>query len=383
MVSVLRLLGIFLLAWGVFASDVRVVEQIVAKVNNEIITTSELDRGRHLIEAELRRGGANDQQVSEALAERTKDVLRDRIDQLLLVQKGKDLNINVDSELTKELANIQLQNKIADQDQFQQWIRDQSGIPFEDFKSEMRNNFLTRRVISQEVGSRISIPRAESQEYYDKHKDEFVREERVFLSEILLSTQGKSGGDLATLEKKAKDLVNRARNGERFGELARDNSDADSARNSGQLGAFKRADLNKDIVQTVFNNDRGYVTDPIKVPNGFLILRVDERHQAGLAAFEEVENEISEKIYMPRFQPAIRTYLTKLREEAFLEIREGYVDTGAASGKDTAWRDAAQLKPQTVTREEIATRIRRRRLLWMLPLPGTKVAVRDSSSVQQ
>jgi parvulin-like peptidyl-prolyl isomerase len=325
----------------------------------------------------------NDQQLEAALAERTKDVLRDRVDQLLLVQKGKDLNINVDSEVTKELANLQLQNKLADQDKFQQWIREQSGVPFEDFKSEMRNNFLTRRVIGQEVGSRISIPRAEAREYYDKHKDEFVREERVFLSEILLSTQGKSGTDPAALEKKAKDLVTRARNGERFGELARDNSDADSARNFGQLGAFKRTDLNKDIAQVVFSQDRSYVTDPIKVPNGFLILRVDERHQAGQAAFDEVENDIMEKIYLPRFQPAIRTYLTKLREEAFLEIREGYVDTGAAPGKETGWRDPAQLKPQTVTREEIATRIRRRRLLWLLPLPGTKITVRDSSSVPQ
>jgi hypothetical protein len=185
------------------------------------------------------------------------------------------------------------------------------------------------------------------------------------------------------LEKKAKDLVTRARNGERFGELARDNSDADSSSTQGQLGAFKRTDLNKDIAQVVFSNDRGYVTDPIKVANGFLILRVDERHQAGQAAFEEVENEIMEKIYMPRFDPAVRTYLTKLREEAFLEIREGYVDTGAAPGKDTGWRDPAQLRPQTVTREEIATSIRRKRLLWLMPLPGTKTSSRESSSVQQ
>jgi parvulin-like peptidyl-prolyl isomerase len=383
MVSVLRFLGTFLLAWGAFASDVRVVEVIVAKVNNEIITSSELDRGRRLIEAQLRRSGTGGQQLEEAVKERTKDVLRDRIDQLLLVQKGKDLDINVDSEVTKELANIQLQNKIADQDKFQQWIREQSGMPFEDFKAEMRNDFLKRRVIGQEVGSRISIPRAEARDYYDKHKEEFVREERVFLSEILLSTQGKSGSDPAALEKKAKELVTRARNGERFGELARDNSDADSSSTQGQLGAFKRSDLNKDIAQVVFSNDRGYVTDPIKVANGFLILRVDERHQAGQAAFEEVENEIMEKLYMPRFEPAIRTYLTKLREEAFLEIREGYADTGAAPGKDTGWRDPAQLRPQTVTREEIATRIRRKRLLWLMPLPGTKTSSRESSSVQQ
>jgi hypothetical protein len=79
---------------------------------------------------------------------------------------------------------------------------------------------------------------------------------------------------------------------------------------------------------------------------------------------------------MPRMQPAVRTYLTKLRQDAFLEIRVGYVDTGAAPGKDTSWKDPAKLVPATVTKQEVISRIRRRRLLWMVPVPGTKVRVK-------
>jgi parvulin-like peptidyl-prolyl isomerase len=376
----MRLLGCLLALSPTFAADVRVIEQIVAKVNNEIITTGDLKRGREQLEAELRRRGLSGAKLEAELKEREKDILRDRIDELLLVQRGRDLNINVDAEVSKYLADIQLQYKIADQDKFHEWIREQTGMPFEDFRAEMKNNFLTRRVIGQEVGSKINIPRAEVEKYYNEHKEEFIREERVLLREILISTEGKPEAEIPALEKKARDLVERARKGERFGELARDNSDAVTAQNMGELGWFRRADLNPQIVEHVFGKERGYVTDPIRIPNGFLILRVEETHKAGLASLEEVQNEIMEKLYMPRFQPALREYLTKLRMDAFLEIRDGYVDTGAAPGKDTSWKDPAQLKPQTVTKEEVAAQTRRRRLLWVIPIPGTTRPAKTTSS---
>ncbi len=375
----LRWLPVFVLSGAAFASDVQLLEQIIAKVNGDIVTTSEVERGRRQLAAELKRGGASAQQLEKALKEREKDILRDRIDQLLLVQKGKELNINVDSEVTKYLAGIQLQNKIADQDKFQQWVRDQFGMPFEDVKAEVRNNFLTRRVIGQEVQSRINISRTEARKYYDEHKDEFVREERVFLREILISTQEKAEGEIPALEKKAKDLVARARAGERFSDLSRDNSDSESSKAGGEVGAFKKDLLPKDIADVVFSHEKGYVTDAFKVANGFLILQVEERHQAGLAPFEEVENEVMSRLYEPRFDPAMREYLTMLRTEAFLEIRDGFTDTGAAPGKDTSWRNAAELKPATVTREEVIMSTRRRRLLWMVPIPGTKIQIQSTS----
>jgi hypothetical protein len=130
----------------------------------------------------------------------------------------------------------------------------------------------------------------------------------------------------------------------------------------------------------VFKQSRGYVTDPIRQPNGFLILRVEDHYEAGLQPFELVENEVMGRLFEPRMQPAVRAYLTKLRLDAFLEIRSGWVDSGAPAGKDTAWKDPAQFKPQTVTKEEVASRIRRRRLLWLIPMPFTKTAVRTRSS---
>lgn len=362
-----------------FANDLLTIEEIIAKVNGDIVTRSELERSRRQLEAELRQQGVPANQMQKSLEERGRAVLRDRIDQLLLVQKAKELSINVDADVSKQLAEIQLQNKIADPDKFQEFVRQQLGMPFEDFKNEMRNSMLTDRVIRQEVSGRINVPRAELVKYYEEHKSEFVREERVFLREILLSTEGKSGQTLEALEKKAKDLSARARKGEKFFELARDNSDSQTARQGGDLGGWKRGELSKQIEELVWDKERNHVTDPIKVANGWLILKVEEQQKAGQAGLEEVESEVMNRLFMPRFQPKIREYLTQLRQEAFLEIKPGYEDIGAAPGKDTAWKDPAQLKPETVTKEEVAARPRRRRLLWMIPIPGTNTATKSSS----
>jgi parvulin-like peptidyl-prolyl isomerase len=306
------------------------------------------------------------------LAKAESNFLRDKIDQLLLVQKAKELEINVDSDISKRLAQIQVDSKIADTDKFHEYIHEQTGLSFEDFKQQMQNSLLTQNVVQREVGSRITVSKVEKLKYYEDHKQEFVREEQVVLREILISTEGKDEKGVAAAQKKAKDLSSRARKGENFGNLAHDNSDAETAKDYGELPVpYKRGTLKKEIEDVVFNEQQGYVTDPFKQSNGFLILKVDEHYKTGLQPFDAVQNEVMEKLFQPRMEPAVREYLTKLRREAFLEIREGFVDSGAAPGKDTAWRDPAKLKPQTITKEEVAMRPRHRKFLF-IPIPGTK-----------
>jgi parvulin-like peptidyl-prolyl isomerase len=220
----------------------------------------------------------------------------------------------------------------------------------------------------------MSVPEADLKKYYDEHQTEFVREEQVFLSQLLVSTEGKTPEQAAAAQKKAADLVARAKKGEKFSDLARDNSDdTATARDGGQLPPYKRSDhlLVKDIEDMVFAMKKGGVTDPIKTPQGLLILKVDERFEAGQASFEEVKNEINEKLAGPKMEPKVREYLTRLREDAFLQIKEGYVDSGAAPGKDTRWQDAVELKPQTTTKEEVAAK-RKRKLLKVIPLGSAK-----------
>jgi len=360
------------------AAEITVVEEIVAKVNGEIITRGDIERTRKQMEASMREQGATGQRLTEAMAEADKNILRERIDQLLLQSKGKELNLNVDSEVAKQLADIQRKSGITDPDKFQQFVRDQTGMSYEDYKNDRKNDLLTNRVIRQEVASKITIKHEEAQQYYDNHQDEFKREERVFLRELLVSTP--PGADGAQALKKAKDLADRGKKGEKFEELARNNSDSASASQDGDIGAYEKGKLRPEIEKTVWDQPRGYVTDPINVGNGFLILKVEEHQKAGLASFDEVLPEITNKLFNPRFNPELRRYLTQLRMSAFLEIKPGYEDSGAAPGKNTAWVDPAEIKPETITKEQVAARQRRRRLLGLMPIPGTSTQSTGTSS---
>lgn len=377
--EVMRLVAGTLFVYSLWAADVATVEQIVAKVNGDIVTKSEIERTKKQMEAQLTQRGVNPRELRQIMAEREKDALRDRIDELLLVQRAKELNISVDTEVSKYLAEIQQQQKIADPEKFQQWVRENSGMTYEDFRADIRNNMMTQRVIGQEVHSKINLPRAEIEKYYEEHKAEFLREEQIFLKEIMISTEGKDAAGVAAAEKKAKDVVARAKKGERFSDLVRDNSDSPTAKEGGNLGSFKKSDLREEIVTALWDKPKGFVTDPVTSPNGFVILRVEDHFKAGQASLEEVENEIKERLYTPLIQPRIREYLSGLRRNAFLEIRPGYVDTGAASGTTTAWNDPATLKPVTITKEEVALQRRMRKLLWV-PIPGTTTDATGKSS---
>jgi peptidyl-prolyl cis-trans isomerase SurA len=380
-VPLLALGVVCLAAANLAAADLSVVEEIVAKCNGDIITRGDLERSRRELIESMRAAGLSGVELEQQLAEREKNLLRDRVDQLILTQKGKDLNINVDNEVSKQMAAIQSDSKIADPEKFQAYIKEQSGMSYEDFKQEMKNRALTQRVIREEVSEKMQVKHEDIEKYYNEHKAEFVRQERIFLQEILISTEGKDDAGVAAAEKKAKDLVARARKGERFAEMARDNSDSVTAKSMGELSptGYKKGDIAKNLEDQVWNQPKGYIADPVHIDKGFLILRVEDHQKEGQAELSEVENQITEKLLAPRLEAAVRDYLTKLRKDAFLEIKADYIDTGAASSKDTAWVDPAQLKPETVKKEEVASRIKHKRLLWMVPVPGTQTTGTSSS----
>jgi parvulin-like peptidyl-prolyl isomerase len=360
------------------APETRVVEEIVAKVNGRIITRGELDKQKQVIEADLQQQGLTGSALQQAESRRISDSLRDQIDQLLLVEKGKELNINVDADINRRIAEIQSSSKISDPDKFHEWLREQSGETFEDFKDLMKNQFLTQRVISEEVYRNVVIPKADIEKYYNEHKSEFVRQEMVQLREILIAVTDTSPDKVAAAEKKAKNLVDRARKGDgKFTDLARQFSDAPTATSDGELGAFKRGDLPRDLEDIVFKQNKGYVTDPIRRPAGFEIYKIDEKYAAGQASLDEVQGEITNKLMEPKVGPKVREYLTQLRQNAFLQIKPGYTDSGAAPGKDTSWQDAAQLKPETTTKENVAAH-GHKKLLHVIPY-GHNGKVKDES----
>jgi len=325
------------------ASAQTVVEQIVARVNDSIITQSDLQRGKQQAAAELKQSQDQGQNLNETVAERQKQVLRDLIDQQLLLDKGKDLGITGDTELIKQLDEIRKRNKMSSMEDLEKAARAQ-GVSFEDFKQELRDQIITQQVISQEVGRNIHITPTEVQQYYDQHKKEMDHPEQVRLSEIMISTAGAPQTDVdgkplppqedpakvAPAEQQANDLLEQLKKGADFAELAKKYSEGPTAAQGGDLGYFKRGALAKQLEDATFALKTGETTGVTRTKQGFVILKVTDHQPGGIPPLKDVDQDIQEAIYYQKLQPALREYLTKLREDAYIDIKPGYVDTGAS-----------------------------------------------------
>jgi len=310
-----------------------VVEEIVVRVNNSAITLSDIQKAELAMHEEIAHDcqGCSSEKVEEIYQEKQKDLLRDLIDQALLVERSKDMGISVETDVVKRLDEIRKQNNLGSMEEFEKEVEKQ-GLGWEDFKAQIRNSLLTQEVIRREVGSHINIPSEDVKKYYEEHQKDFIRPEQVALAEIFLSTEGKSPEEMASVEKKAEDLRNRVVKGEDFNEIAKHFSEGSTAKDGGELGIFEHGQLSKQLEDIAFKMDKGQMTDVIQTKTGFEVLRVEAHFQAGLQPLDKVENEIMNRIYGQKMQPTMREYLGQLREQSYVMVKPGYTDTAAVPG---------------------------------------------------
>jgi peptidyl-prolyl cis-trans isomerase SurA len=354
-----------------FASA-QVVEEIVARVNSQIITRSEFLRSKDQLKDDVKQQAPSD--ADKLFTQREKDILRDLIDQQLLLEKGKDLGITGDTDLIKRLDQMRKDMKLETMEELEKAATAQ-GISYEDFKQNMRNQIVTQKVIGEEVGSHLNISTDEQQKFYAEHKSEMEQPETIRLSEILIATEkpaekpkaDKAAADtaadanatpadsakqdeakqeaeaaaLAAAEAKANDLLKQINGGAHFDDVAKKNSAGPSAAQGGDLGVFKRGTLAKELEDRTFAMKAGEVTDVIRTKQGYVILKVTDHQMAGIPPMKDVEPKIMDALYYDKLQPALRAYLTKLREEAYIDIREGYTDSGASPNQTKPIETAA------------------------------------------
>jgi peptidyl-prolyl cis-trans isomerase SurA len=329
------LLGVLLVAAGVWAAQsgettTRVVlEEIVARVNNEIITLSEYDHSRQLLRRELSekyRGEELDRQY----AEQEGNVLRDLIDQALLVQKGQELGVSVEADLIKRLDKIREDLKLKTTEDLERYFAER-GMSMEDYRLQLRNQILTQYVIQREVAGKILLDSDDVRQYYLQHREEFDQPERVRLREILVSTEQRKPEELPAREQRVHEVLEKIRQGQKFEDVARQYSDAPTAEDGGDLGYFEPTKLAPAIRDLIANLREGAVTDPIRTPQGYLLLQLVEHLPEGIPPFERAEPLIRDKLYWEKVQPAIREYLGGLRRDAFVSVKPGYVDSGAVA----------------------------------------------------
>ena len=365
----LLLVGYALLRPSLLPADT-VVEEIIARVNNEIVTRSEYIRSRDQLKQEIQQ--QDPANADRIFSEKQRDVLRDLIDQQLLLQKGKDLGITGDTELIKRLDEMRKQMNLETMEDLEKAAEAQ-GASYEDFKQNLRNQIITQRVIGQEVGSHLALNKDDEKKFYEQHRAEMERPEQVRLSEILIApktpakpaagpdgkpeppSEAETAAALAAAKAKAEDLLDQIHKGAKFEDLAKKYSDGPSAKDGGDLSYFKRGTMPKELDDKVFALKTGEVSDAIRTKQGYVILLAAEHQMAGIPSLKEVEPRIQDALYMQKLQPALRAYLTTLREQAYIDYKTGYVDTGAST---------KQTKPvETADKEAGAKKLKKKKKL--------------------
>jgi peptidyl-prolyl cis-trans isomerase SurA len=342
-------LAILILAAGAFAADT-VIEEIVARVNSSIITRSELQRNKEQTDNDLRQQPGGETKLADA----DKNALRDLIDQQLLVQKASDLGLSADTEVIKQLDDMRKKSNLETIEDLEKEAA-QQGINWDDFKTNLKNSILTQMVISHEVGPKVQITAEETKEFYEQHKEQLRQPERVRLSEILISTNKKDADgkevpmndqEIAIAQSKANQILAELKKGGKFDEIAKKNSDGPTASDGGDLGYFERGQLAKELETQTFGMKPGELTDVTRTKQGFEILKVTEHNQEGIPPLKDVEPKVQEAIYLQKMQPKLREYLTKLREDAYIDIKPGFTDTGASPNQTKPVMTAANSPDQ-------------------------------------
>jgi peptidyl-prolyl cis-trans isomerase SurA len=336
------------------------VEEMIARVNDQVITRSDYERAMKEVDDEARQHGATMQEISEA----HKDLLRNLIDQQLWLSKGKELGINGETELITRLNEIRKQYNLESMEDLEKSAKEQ-GVSFEDFKANIRNGIITQLVMRQEIGKRIQFTPGEAQRYFEQHKQEYAQQESVSLAEILVSTgtpapsatvpggaQPEDPAVLAAALAKANDIEAKLKAGGDFSQLARSFSDGQTAASGGDLGQYKRGQLAKVLEDKTFELKAGQYTEPIRTRQGYVILKVTAHVAGGIPQYKDVEQQVEENLFMSRMEPAMRAYLTTMREQAFIDIKPGYSDTGA-SAKQTKPIFSAYVAPAPKKKKKV------------------------------
>jgi peptidyl-prolyl cis-trans isomerase SurA len=302
----------------------KVIERIIARVNSEIITQRQFEREREKLRAQLGQQYAG-AELESKVREYSKDLLRDLIDQALMVQKAKDLDISVETDLVKRLDEIRKNIKLNSLEDLQREVEKQ-GLLWEDFKDDIRRNLLMREVIGREVGRTIIVSREDARKYFQEHQQEFASPAGVELSQILITNEKHKPEEA---EKRAKDALAELKGGARWAEVCRKYSDDSTANDGGYIGFMKAGTLAAAIDEAIAKLEVNEFTDLVTIKSGYIILKLMDRRREGIPRFEEVERRVSEVLYNQKMAPALREYLVTLRKESYVYLAPGYVDSGA------------------------------------------------------
>jgi len=329
--------AIAVLAVGLAGTTLRgqIIEQVLVKVNGEIITKSDLE-GRQI--QALRQKNPNlrpnsDAELQKALVDVTPGVIVDAVDEMLMVQRGKELGFTMSTDQFNGIVeNIKKENKIENDEQLQAALK-QEGMTMADLRRQLERTMLVQRVQQQEIMQKLQVTDTELKTYYDAHKDEFGTTPSITLREITINVpvtaQGVNVAQDEEAKKKADDVRAKIVAGEPFARLAADYSDSGSKANGGLVGPLPKTDLSEELQKEIAGLKTGGVTKVLRTTRGYQIIKIENLQETTTKSFDDARPEIADKIANNKRQGEFKKYIEKLRTEAIIdwkndEIKKAY-----------------------------------------------------------
>ena len=310
-----------------------IIEQVLVKVNGDIITKTDLEarqiaairqRMNTKVDAETLK---NDAELRKTLLEITPQILVEAIDELLLIQIGKEKGYRLsDDQFKNWLDNLRKEQGLQDEQKFQSALR-QEGMTIDDLRRNVEKQFLRSRVTQDEIGSKLTITEEEARQYYLAHKEEFAEAATVTLREILIdiptaTQKGQTGVNVGADDDAAKKAAaTRARiaAGEDFGKVAGEVSDSPSKANGGLIGPLPLSDVSDELQKTLQTMKPGDVTQPSRTARGYQILKLETLKPAATQPFESVRDVVADRVYDARQESEVRKFLARIRSRALIE----------------------------------------------------------------
>ncbi|MFC2165352.1 SurA N-terminal domain-containing protein [Acidobacteriota bacterium] len=298
-----------------FLSSQETVEAIVAVVNDDVITLSDYKREHDNLYRMLRtrlQGEQFDQQWDAAKA----NLLDSMITDLLLIQEAGKMGLNVSEQVKMTIENIKSENNLATDEQLKQALT-QQGMDFETFRRDLETQFLKQNIIFGEVGRKIAIDDSVIVAYYKQHEEEFIEPVEFTIKAIYIAEAGKLGDEI---EAKKQEIDNRIEAGDDFGQLSSEYSEGPEKDSQGDLGSFKKGELESTLEEPVDALEVGGTSPWLNMREGWWKLKLVGREERHLKAFEDVRKEIEEKLFSEEQQKELEKYLNDLKERSYIKI---------------------------------------------------------------
>lgn len=303
-----------LVTFDLFSAQ-EVVEEIVAIINDDIITRSQYEE-RHARLYQMLRSQLQGEAFDKQYRQMRKTLLESMIRELLLLQAAEEKGLDVSEQVKLTIENIKKENNIETDGELMRELQRQ-GIDFNSWKKQMAEDLLRGSLIFSEVDRGIAIDDSEIIAYYKNHSDEFTEPSEYKLRAIYLSLDGKSEDEL---QLKREEISQRLASGEDMAVLAAQYSEGPEKESEGDLGSFKKGELEKTLEQAVEKLKQGETSPWIKIQNGWYLLRLEEKKESRLKSFEEAKKEIEDKIFREKRQKKLEEYLKTLQEKSYIKI---------------------------------------------------------------